>query len=235
MDPLGLGALKASANAQLTKNREVKQDLGQEDFLKLLSTQMANQDPLEPTKDTDFVAQLAQFSSLETLQALNDTNTTNQAFALIGKSVLVSSKDANGMEVQIYGEVAGVVRKNKQDYLQIGSELVPVKNVISVYDDRQAENLVLQAAELSGKYVKAEIPSETEGGEPTVVEGKVDSIIIKNGLLFAKIGDKEVAVAYIKHISDEAPPTTEKPEEPEEPEEVPPANGGTGDSGADES
>jgi flagellar basal-body rod modification protein FlgD len=41
------------------------QTLGQEDFLKLLVTQMTTQDPLNPMKDTDFIAQMAQFSTLE--------------------------------------------------------------------------------------------------------------------------------------------------------------------------
>lgn len=39
--------------------------LGQADFLRLLTTQLANQDPLEPTDNEAMLAQLAQFSQLE--------------------------------------------------------------------------------------------------------------------------------------------------------------------------
>ncbi|OGP22222.1 MAG: hypothetical protein A2054_02490 [Deltaproteobacteria bacterium GWA2_55_10] len=47
--------------------------MGKDAFLKLLVTQLENQDPLKPTDNTEFVAQLAQFSSLEGIQNLNST------------------------------------------------------------------------------------------------------------------------------------------------------------------
>ena len=47
-------------------------DLGEDTFLKLLTTQMQYQDPLDPMSNSDFVAQLAQFSSVEQLKTLSD-------------------------------------------------------------------------------------------------------------------------------------------------------------------
>jgi len=46
--------------------------LGKQDFLKLLITQLRNQDPLNPQQNYEFVAQLAQFSSLEQSVGIND-------------------------------------------------------------------------------------------------------------------------------------------------------------------
>lgn len=45
--------------------------LGQDAFMKLLITQLQNQDPTQPQADGEFLAQLAQFSSLEQLQSMN--------------------------------------------------------------------------------------------------------------------------------------------------------------------
>lgn len=68
-------------------------------FMKLLLAQIKNQDPLKPTEQTDFVAQLAQFSTLEGVQNLNSTvqdigsmyrsTQALQATALVGRDVLV--------------------------------------------------------------------------------------------------------------------------------------------------
>src|SRR2546425_8837344 len=70
------------------------QTLGQNDFLKLLVTQMTWQDPLNPQKDTEFIAQMAQFSALEQSKAmqtdmakLRSEQEFMQATALLGKTV----------------------------------------------------------------------------------------------------------------------------------------------------
>ena len=63
-----------SDSPQLTGNSPLSNDnLGQDAFLKLLVTQLQNQDPLNPMADTEFIAQLAQFASLEKLTAMADS------------------------------------------------------------------------------------------------------------------------------------------------------------------
>jgi len=79
---------------QLTKSLQ-STNLGKEDFLQLLVSQMQNQDPLNPSDPTQFTAQLAQFSSLEQLTNIND-NLKNLAesqnfgaLSFIGQDVVV--------------------------------------------------------------------------------------------------------------------------------------------------
>lgn len=55
---------------------ESKISPGQDDFLQLLITQLQHQNPLEPLKNKDFMAQLAQFNALEELKSLNKQMST---------------------------------------------------------------------------------------------------------------------------------------------------------------
>ncbi|WP_257350049.1 flagellar hook assembly protein FlgD [Pseudalkalibacillus decolorationis] len=50
-------------------------NLGKDDFLKLLIAQLGNQDPLNPMKDREFIAQMASFSTLEQMFNMNQTLT----------------------------------------------------------------------------------------------------------------------------------------------------------------
>ena len=61
--------------------------LGKMDFLNLLATQLRNQNPMNPTDNTAFVAQLAQFSALEASQNINTSMDKSRAAELIGKTV----------------------------------------------------------------------------------------------------------------------------------------------------
>src|SRR4051812_6621537 len=81
-----------------------KQELGQGDFLRLMTEQLKNQDPLKPMESTQFLAQLAQFTSVQGIQNLNtsfgslaSSLTSNQALqgaSLVGERVLVPSGSA---------------------------------------------------------------------------------------------------------------------------------------------
>ena len=78
-----------------------KQMLGADDFMKLLTTQLTSQDPMNPMKDTEFISQMANFTSLEQMRTLSksfQTFTTDQkmsaAPAFLGRNVTV--KDATG-------------------------------------------------------------------------------------------------------------------------------------------
>lgn len=85
------------------KNKANKQELGQEQFLKLMTTQLTHQDPNKPMENGDFLAQMAQFSTVEGIGDLNksfadfSTSVSSgqalQAASLVGKSVMVPAEE----------------------------------------------------------------------------------------------------------------------------------------------
>ncbi len=94
--------------------RTASQQLGKDDFLKLLLTQLTNQDPTSPMEDTQFISQMAQFSSLEQMTNMNESFkkmvsviNSSQAASTLGKSVEIDIGDstAKGMvEATSFGE-----------------------------------------------------------------------------------------------------------------------------------
>jgi flagellar basal-body rod modification protein FlgD len=86
--------------------------LGEDAFLKLLTAQLQNQDPLNPVDDTQSVAQLAQFSALQATTDLKNAFTSfesnfsvMQSAGLLGKVVSAQSTDANGNVSTVTGTV----------------------------------------------------------------------------------------------------------------------------------
>ncbi len=88
-------------NKSLNGTRSTQQDLGKDDFLKILVTQLKYQDPTKPMEDKEFIAQMAQFSSLEQMTNMSSQFTElsailkgAQAMTLIGRDVEIAKGDS---------------------------------------------------------------------------------------------------------------------------------------------
>lgn len=107
---------KLGVNKQEDATNKSSDQLGQADFLKLMTTQLENQDPFAPMDNADFIAQMAQFSTVtgitemgETLKGISDQLQEFRiatASSLLGHSVLVPGNLARPDE---NGEIHGVV------------------------------------------------------------------------------------------------------------------------------
>jgi flagellar basal-body rod modification protein FlgD len=87
----------ATTAQQATATKNDPSQLGESDFLKLLTTQLQQQDPTQPMDNTAMVAQLAQFSALEQMTNVNTTLTqmlTGQGTALEATAASMVGKTA---------------------------------------------------------------------------------------------------------------------------------------------
>ncbi len=109
-------------------------------YMKLLVTQLQNQNPLEPMDSQDMSAQLAQFSQLEQLEGMNssfgkvlDSVQRSYASSLIGKEVSFSATAADGTEETLTGQVDEMAMDSSGDItLVIGDYSVDLADVSAV-------------------------------------------------------------------------------------------------------
>ena len=109
-------AVSAQLSTVNSKKANVQDEMSQQAFLTLFTTQLQNQNPLEPVKNEAFVAQLAQFSQLEATTKMADSlemmSTTMQGDRLMTGAALIGKKVASpkGTAELIDGaNVAGVL------------------------------------------------------------------------------------------------------------------------------
>ncbi|NLW59329.1 MAG: hypothetical protein GX073_03165 [Firmicutes bacterium] len=114
--------------------------MGKDDFLHLLITELRYQDPLDPLKDRDFIAQMAQFSTLEQMQNLYRVGELQQATAMIGRAVIAQAFHESGLPELVYGQVTGVRNYGGQTYLALDSgREIRTDQIVSVMDEKGLE------------------------------------------------------------------------------------------------
>ncbi|MEN9868603.1 MAG: hypothetical protein RL748_4193 [Pseudomonadota bacterium] len=90
--------------------------IGIQDFLRILSAQLNNQDPLKPLDNQEFLSQIAQFSSLQQSQQLNQKidqllaqQAATQSVGLLGKTVTFNNGTGTGSSINTStGQVSGL-------------------------------------------------------------------------------------------------------------------------------
>ena len=80
---------KIPKDTSTTSKSDTSNDLGYDQFLQLLCAEMQYQDPLEPTSNTEYIAQLATFSQLESQLSVQSTIEASSANDLVGKYVIM--------------------------------------------------------------------------------------------------------------------------------------------------
>lgn len=116
--------------------------LDKQAFLQLLVAQMKYQDPLEPTSNTEYIAQLATFSQLEETQNLRLTNEIGQASDLVGKYVILAPTDAvTGETYYRAGKVDAIVVEGDKVYLSVNGATYNLSDLDTVLTDEYYHEL----------------------------------------------------------------------------------------------
>ena len=109
--------------------------IGRDQFMELLVTQLRNQDPLEPVNQQDFLGQLAQFSSLQGIEQLNTNfaeslkfQQLSQGGALVGRSV----EYTNAQGEPKTGLIDSARVLNGELRFQIGEDTVGLSDIAGV-------------------------------------------------------------------------------------------------------
>ncbi|NQX65765.1 flagellar hook capping protein [Paenibacillus alba] len=121
--------INAGNNAK-SKEKD-KSTLGKDDFLKILITQLQNQDPTQPLQDKEFIAQMAQFTSVEQLTNMaGEMKLMRQSLGfvsgLIGKSITWTDIDSSGASEEKSGIVDSITFKDGNQYANVKGVEIPL-------------------------------------------------------------------------------------------------------------
>ena len=109
------------------------------DYMKLLTTQLRNQNPLEPMDNSDMTAQMTQFSQLAQLESMNSsfsevlkTIEQSHAASLLGKNVSFVGETNAGSVDLITGKVEQIANKDGEVLLGVGDYTLTLKDIIGI-------------------------------------------------------------------------------------------------------
>ena len=178
VDSVGNSEFEVTPSTYETSNKKNSySSLGKDEFLNLLVTQLQYQDPLEPSSDTEFIAQMAQFSSLEQMQNLNDSFSNFKSFSMVGKYVT-----ANYGTDTIEGYVENVITVGNDTYAVINGNSVNIDDIYKVTD--MAEELqvltgILQKLVDMSKNNQT-VDGESGSGEANDSSGENSDVVIED-------------------------------------------------------
>ncbi|MEG6585885.1 flagellar hook capping FlgD N-terminal domain-containing protein [Dendrosporobacter sp. 1207_IL3150] len=196
----GTSNVNTSATNQGT--RKANDEMGKDEFLQLLVTQLRYQDPMNPMEDKEFISQMAQFSSLEQMQNMNSNLLTTQASGMIGNRVKWNDSSTYAEKT---GVVGGVSVINGQPKLVVYSDVTIANGKLQSdeslmgktvkwldSDSKEHTGVVTNIQNDEGKQklvIDEKIASKADPVEVTVELTKVKSLAVENRLDLSAITD----------------------------------------------
>ncbi len=143
------GVLNAQSTVSSTKEAKGGNTMGKDDFLQLLVAQMKFQDPLEPTSNTEYIAQYATFSEVEQMQNMSQNMDLSRASSLVGQTVEITTTSDSGQESTVMGRVDYVKYESGKALVAVDDQLYSLDDVTHVCDTQYLEASDIAKALLS--------------------------------------------------------------------------------------
>lgn len=206
--------IQANYEKYKDKFKDASADLVSTDtFLNLLVAEMTNQDPMEPTSNTEFVTQMAQFTSLQYAKDSSTYAKSNYASSLVGKTVTASKMDGPDYVVKT-GVVESVAKNGDKYTIKIDGVTFDISNVTSITEtktDNKTDDtttggmtgsslgdLITRASSMIGLW--ATVNPKLNGGS-MLDSGLITSIQVKDGQVRIIINDNGYALDDIIEVA----------------------------------
>lgn len=135
MAPVKDGQIQQTeSQTSLANSRAKKAGYDKDTFLQLLVAQVQNQDPLEPTSNTEWISQYATFSELEAMSNMSASFDLSRASTLVGKTVVINTTNEAGKALTVQGKVDYVTYEGGQAYLSINGSLYSMDDLYNIVD-----------------------------------------------------------------------------------------------------
>ena len=126
---------QTDSQASIAKSKETKKNETNKDtFLQLLVAEVQNQDPLQPTSNTEWVSQYATFSELEIMQGMGASFDLSRASGLVGKTVILNTTTEEGKSVTVQGKVDYVTYEAGKAFLSVNGSTYSLDDLTNVVD-----------------------------------------------------------------------------------------------------
>jgi flagellar basal-body rod modification protein FlgD len=198
--------------------------LGKDQFLKLLISQLQNQNPLEPMNDQEYVAQMAQFSSLEQLQNMNSSLSQNMQYNMLLSQTINNTMATSliGKKITADSDSVGVTSGSGADITFNSTGFAPT-GTITITDGNGIVVRSLQVSNLqsgnnsihwngkddlgnnvaSGDYTYQVNLKNTDGQAVTVSNyrtGTVDSVKYVDGQAYLLVDGAYIPLAQVREV-----------------------------------
>lgn len=211
----------AASSAATATIANSKNNMGQQEFLKLLIAQLKNQNPLSPMDSTQFTAQMAQFSSLEQLTNINKslgglsqvTSAMNNAEAMgmigktiqaVGNTIDIASGSPASITFNLPSSTAttdiGIADAAGKVVATLQGGKMSVGDHTAVWDGKDAAGHLLP----SGTYTYAINAADSTGAPisaTTFLSGLVKSVSIINGTTMLNVGNSQINLTDVTKVA----------------------------------